>query len=80
MKGGVEVYFHAFLTSVLDGGEWSDSNPGRFTPTERAPVFPLYKVTEHVLICAQRKQATASQNMQAKYSYKYVAQRVLTIT
>jgi len=20
--GGVEVYFHAFLTSALDGGEW----------------------------------------------------------
>ena len=29
--GGVHVYFHLFLTSVLDGGEWSASGPGRFT-------------------------------------------------
>jgi hypothetical protein len=26
-----------FLTSALDGGEWSDSLPSRFTPGERAP-------------------------------------------
>jgi hypothetical protein len=25
------------LTSALDGGEWSVSRPGRFTPRERAP-------------------------------------------
>jgi hypothetical protein len=25
------------LTSALDGGEWSDSGPSRFTPRERAP-------------------------------------------
>jgi len=25
------------LTSALDGGEWSVSNPGRFSPRERAP-------------------------------------------
>jgi hypothetical protein len=25
------------LTSVLDGGEWSVSQPGRFTPREKAP-------------------------------------------
>jgi hypothetical protein len=25
------------LTSALDGGEWSVSRPGRFTPKERAP-------------------------------------------
>jgi hypothetical protein len=34
---GVEVYLHAFLTSALDGGEWSASRPGHFTPKERAP-------------------------------------------
>jgi hypothetical protein len=33
---GVEVYLHAFLISALDGGEWSTSRPGRFTPRERA--------------------------------------------
>jgi hypothetical protein len=25
------------LTSALDGGEWSASRPGRFTPRERTP-------------------------------------------
>jgi len=25
------------LTSALDGGEWSDSRPGRFTRREKAP-------------------------------------------
>jgi hypothetical protein len=25
------------LTSALDGGEWSASRPGRFSPSERAP-------------------------------------------
>jgi hypothetical protein len=34
---GVEVYLEAFLTLALDGGEWSASHPGRFTPRERAP-------------------------------------------
>jgi hypothetical protein len=34
---GVEVKPHAFLTSALDGGEWSASCPGRFIPWERAP-------------------------------------------
>jgi hypothetical protein len=34
---GVEVYLHAFVTSALDGGEWSDPRPGHFTRRERAP-------------------------------------------
>jgi hypothetical protein len=33
----VDVYLQAFLTLALDGGEWSASRPGRFTPRERAP-------------------------------------------
>jgi len=33
----VEVELHAFLTLVLDGGKWSASCPGHFTPEERAP-------------------------------------------
>jgi hypothetical protein len=37
LEGGVEVYLHAFLTSALDGGEWSDSRPSRFTSRERSP-------------------------------------------
>jgi hypothetical protein len=35
MYKGVEIYLQAFLTSVLDGGEWSASHPGRFTPGVR---------------------------------------------
>jgi hypothetical protein len=31
------VEYHAFLTSTLDGGEWSASRSGRFTPGKRAP-------------------------------------------
>jgi hypothetical protein len=31
------VQRHAFLTSALDGGQWSASRPGRFTPEEWAP-------------------------------------------
>jgi hypothetical protein len=37
MYWGVEVYLHAFLTSALDGGEWSALRPGRFTHRKRAP-------------------------------------------
>jgi hypothetical protein len=32
--GGVEVHFHAFLNSVLEGDEWLASRPGRFIPGE----------------------------------------------
>jgi len=34
--GGVELQIHAFITSALDGGEWSASRPGRFTPGNKA--------------------------------------------
>jgi len=33
--GGVDVQLHAFLTSVLNGGEWSALRPGNFTPMSR---------------------------------------------
>jgi len=36
MYGGVDVWLHALLALVLDGGEWSTSHPGHFTPW-----FPL---------------------------------------
>jgi hypothetical protein len=38
MKAYWGMELHAFLTSGLDGGEWSASRPGRFTPGERAPL------------------------------------------
>jgi hypothetical protein len=34
--GGVDVQIHIFLTSVVAGGEWSASRPGRCTSGERA--------------------------------------------
>jgi hypothetical protein len=34
---GVEIYFHTFLTSILDGSEWSASHQGIFTPGENVP-------------------------------------------
>jgi hypothetical protein len=33
----MEVQLHAFLTSAVDGSEWSASRPGRFTLRERTP-------------------------------------------
>jgi len=37
VNGGVEVKLHAFLTSTLDGGEWSASCPSCFTHREMGP-------------------------------------------
>jgi hypothetical protein len=37
----VDVYIQDFLTSALVGGEWSDPRPGRFTPGEGTPRYPL---------------------------------------
>jgi hypothetical protein len=34
LSGGI---VHALFTSVLDGGEWLASHPGRCTPRERVP-------------------------------------------
>jgi hypothetical protein len=33
----MEVQLHTFLTSLLDGVEWSASHPARFTPGEGTP-------------------------------------------
>jgi hypothetical protein len=30
-----------FLTSALEGSEWSASRPGRFTPQGKSPRYPL---------------------------------------
>ena len=34
---GVEIEFHSFLTSTVNGGEWSATRSDCFTPGERAP-------------------------------------------
>jgi len=36
----VEVYLHAFLTSALDGGEWSASLPAALLPGKE-PLIPI---------------------------------------
>jgi hypothetical protein len=36
-----EVQLHAILTSAPDGGEWSASLLGRFTPREKDRRYPL---------------------------------------
>jgi hypothetical protein len=35
--GGVDVQIQVFLTSAVDGGEWSLSGSDRFIPGEKAP-------------------------------------------
>jgi hypothetical protein len=35
----MEVQLHTFFNSALDGGEWSASLPGRFTPGEGASLL-----------------------------------------
>jgi hypothetical protein len=38
--GGMEVSLHTFLTSAVDGDEWSVSRRSRFIPEVRAPDTP----------------------------------------
>jgi len=40
VNGRVEVYFHTFLTSALDGGERSASCPGHVAPRKK-PLVPF---------------------------------------
>jgi hypothetical protein len=37
---GVIIYLQLFLTSAIDGGGWSASRPGYFTPLEEIPNTP----------------------------------------
>jgi hypothetical protein len=39
----VAVWLHTFLTSALDGGDWSASRPGRYMPVEALPVRVVYE-------------------------------------
>jgi hypothetical protein len=34
---------YSFLTSALEGGEWSASHPGRALPPGKEPRYPLYR-------------------------------------
>jgi len=40
--GGVEVWLYSFLTTALEGGEWSASRPGRSLPPGKTR-YPLYR-------------------------------------
>jgi hypothetical protein len=42
--GGVEILFHSFLTSALDGGKWSSLCLQLFISKERAPQHPLNRI------------------------------------
>jgi hypothetical protein len=35
----MKTYSGEFLTVVIDGGDWSVSRPGRFTPEEEHPIL-----------------------------------------
>jgi hypothetical protein len=42
--GGKRRYSsYSFLTSALDGGEWSASRPGRALPRGKDTRYPLYR-------------------------------------
>jgi hypothetical protein len=41
--GGEEYSSYSFLTSALDGGEWSASRPGPALPQGKDPRYPLYR-------------------------------------
>jgi hypothetical protein len=41
--GEEEVQLDSFLTSALDGGEWSASRPGRVLPLPKGPPVPTGK-------------------------------------
>jgi hypothetical protein len=42
-KGERKYSFYSFLTSTLDGGEWSASCPGRALSPGKDPQYPLYR-------------------------------------
>jgi hypothetical protein len=38
--------FYSFMTSALDGGEWSASRPGRALPPGKGPPVPIVQKAE----------------------------------
>jgi len=50
--GGVEIQLRAFLTSVLDGDDWSASRPDRFIP--RVKASGCYSIVKEVLTSLER--------------------------
>jgi hypothetical protein len=41
MEGGGGISSYSFLTSALDGGEWSASRPGRALSPGKGPPVPI---------------------------------------
>jgi hypothetical protein len=60
----VEVYFHAFLISALDAGEWSASLPGRLTPEVRAA--DVYWIGGWVAVRAGLDEVTKGKKVKVK--------------
>jgi hypothetical protein len=42
-KAGMAVHLHSFLNSALDGGDWSASYPGVFSPEKRVLDYKFTK-------------------------------------
>jgi hypothetical protein len=53
MCKGVEVLLLSLLSLAVDGGEWSPTHPGSFTPGKEAPVLIGYDVYAPGLISTQ---------------------------
>jgi len=43
--GGLEVYFHSFLTSARERGQWSVSRSGHFNPPPRGMSHKWFLIT-----------------------------------
>jgi hypothetical protein len=50
------------LTSALDGGEWSASGPGRFTPRERSHGRRLGKPQNQSGRCGEEETLASAEN------------------
>jgi hypothetical protein len=68
---GVEVQLHTFLTPALDGGEWSASLAGRFTPWERVGYINL-GITYFVCVCTLQERIPTRFTRRCKVSAKGV--------
>jgi hypothetical protein len=51
---------YSFLTSALDGGEWSASRPGRAFPPEKGPPLPIVQEAGWATGVAKEKQRKGS--------------------
>jgi len=71
--GGVEVYFHTFLTSILDGGEWSQLHfPAALSPGKETPVSVRYVAgwaPESICSCRESNPALSARSLVTVFMY-----------